>query len=80
LIREALIVAGDGLERGYEYQGILAVEPGRRGGKPCGVAVPEVLQMLANGISVLEGFRDLTGQDMLVFAADRERKVDLLMA
>jgi len=50
------------------------------------ITVYEVLDMLANGMShaqILEDFPDLTEQDILAclaFAADRERRVDLLRA
>jgi len=71
-----------------KYEDIITVEPGKRGGKPCvrglRITVYEVLDMLANGMShgeILEDFPDLTEQDILAclaFAADRERRVDLL--
>jgi len=73
-----------------KYEDIITAEPGKRGGKPCvrglRITVYEVLDMLANGMShaqILEDFPDLTEQDILAclaFAADRERRVDLLRA
>lgn len=73
-----------------KYEDIITIEPGKRGGKPCirglRITVHEVLDMLASGMSheeVLKDFPDLTEQDILAclaFAADRERKVNLLKA
>lgn len=73
-----------------KYEEIITIEPGKRGGKPCvrglRITVYEVLDMLASGMShaeVLKEFPDLTEQDILAclaYAADRERKVDLLKA
>ena len=73
-----------------KYEDIITIEPGKRGGKPCirglRITVYEVLDMLASGMSheeVLKDFPDLTDQDILAclaFAADRERKVNLLKA
>jgi uncharacterized protein (DUF433 family) len=66
------------------YQDIITIEPGKRGGKPCirglRITVYDVLEYLASGMSeeeILEGFPDLTQQDIracLAFAADRERR------
>jgi uncharacterized protein (DUF433 family) len=73
-----------------KYEDIITIEPGKRGGKPCirglRITVYEVLSMLANGMShteLLEEFPDLREQDILAclaYAADRERKVELLKA
>jgi len=73
-----------------KYEDIITIEPGKRGGKPCvrglRITVYEVLNMLANGMShteLLEEFPDLTERDILAclaYAADRERKVELLKA
>jgi uncharacterized protein (DUF433 family) len=73
-----------------KYEDIITIEPGKRGGKPCvrglRITVYEVLNMLANGMShaeLLDEFPDLTEQDILAclaYAADRERKVELLKA
>jgi uncharacterized protein (DUF433 family) len=73
-----------------KYEDIITIEPGKRGGKPCirglRITVYEVLNMLAQGMShaeLLSEFPDLTEQDILAclaYAADRERKVELLKA
>jgi len=73
-----------------KYEDIITIEPGKRGGKPCvrglRITVYEVLDMLASGMShaeILRDFPDLTEQDILAclaFAADRERRVDVLKA
>lgn len=73
-----------------KYEDIITIEPGKRGGKPCirglRITVYEVLNMLATGMShreLLSEFPDLTEQDILAclaYAADRERKVELLKA
>lgn len=65
------------------YRDIIAIEPGKRGGKPCirglRVTVYDVLQYLASGMSqqqILEDLPDLTAQDIqacFAYAADRER-------
>jgi uncharacterized protein (DUF433 family) len=66
------------------YQDIITIEPGKRGGKPCirglRITVYDVLEYLASGMSeeeILEDFPDLTRQDILArlaFAADRGRR------
>jgi len=71
-----------------EYAGIITLEPGKRGGKPCirglRITVYDVLEYLASGMShveVLAEFPYLTEEDILAclaFAADRERRVELL--
>jgi uncharacterized protein (DUF433 family) len=72
-----------------KYEDIITIEPEKRGG-PCvrglRITVYEVLDMLASGMShaeILKDFPDLTEQDILAclaYAADRERKVELLKA
>ena len=67
------------------YQGMITIEPGKRGGRPCvrgmRIAVADVLGWLAAGMSheqILEDFPELTEEDIracLAFAADRERRV-----
>ena len=67
------------------YSGIITIEPGKRGGKPCirglRVTVYDVLEYLAGGMSeteILADFPDLTVEDIracLAFAADRERRL-----
>jgi len=68
-----------------DYHGIITIEPGKRGGKPCirgmRITVYDVLEYLASGMSedaILADFPDLTREDIracLAFAADRERKL-----
>jgi uncharacterized protein (DUF433 family) len=67
------------------YQDIITIEPGKRGGKPCirglRITVGDVLEYLASGMSVeeiLTDFPDLTEEDIrasLAYAADRERRL-----
>ncbi len=66
------------------YQDIITIEPGKRGGKPCirglRITVYDILEYLASGMSeeeILADFPDLTRVDILAclaFAADRERR------
>jgi uncharacterized protein (DUF433 family) len=73
-----------------EYLGIITMEPGKRGGKPCirglRITVYDVLECLASGMTEEEILREypyLTQDDIracLAFAADRERKRELLKA
>ena len=68
-----------------EYQKLITIEPGKRGGKPCirglRITVYDVLEYLASGMTqdeILRDFPDLTAEDIracLAFAADRERKL-----
>lgn len=68
-----------------DYRGIITIEPGKRGGKPCirglRITVYDVLEYLASGMSqeeILRDFPDLTREDIqacLAFAADRERRL-----
>ena len=68
-----------------DYRHIIAIEPGKRGGKPCirglRITVSDVLDYLAGGMSeqeILGDFPDLTAEDIracLAFAADRERRL-----
>jgi uncharacterized protein (DUF433 family) len=70
---------------GMDYQRLITIEPGKRGGKPCvrglRITVTDVLEYLASGMSVEEivaDFPDLTVDDVracLAFAADRERRL-----
>ncbi|HEU6449558.1 MAG TPA: DUF433 domain-containing protein [Verrucomicrobiae bacterium] len=67
------------------YQNIITIEPGKRGGRPCvrgmRIAVSDVLGWLAAGMShqeILADYPELTEEDIracLAFAADRERRV-----
>ncbi len=68
-----------------DYTGIITVEPGKRGGKPCirglRITVYDILEYLASGMTeqdILADFPDLTRVDIracLAFAADRERRL-----
>ena len=67
------------------YQDIISIEPGKRGGKPCirgmRITVYDVLEYLASGMSdqeIMDDCPDLTREDIracLAFAADRERRL-----
>ncbi|MDA0734390.1 MAG: DUF433 domain-containing protein [Chloroflexi bacterium] len=64
-----------------DYQTIITIEPGKRGGKPCirglRITVYDVLEYLASGMTqeeILKDFPDLGLEDIhacLAFAADR---------
>jgi uncharacterized protein (DUF433 family) len=66
------------------------MEPGKRSGKPCirglRITVYDVLEYLASGMTHQDILRELpylTEQDIracLAFAADRERKLEILNA
>lgn len=67
------------------YQNIITIEPGKRGGRPCirrmRIAVADVLGWLASGMTyahILSDYPELTEEDIrarLAYAADRERRV-----
>lgn len=67
------------------YQEIITIEPGKRGGKPCirgmRMTVYDVLSYLAAGMTpleILEDFPYLTNEDIqscLSYAAERESKM-----
>jgi uncharacterized protein (DUF433 family) len=67
------------------YQGIITIEPGKRGGRPTirrmRIAVADVLGWLAAGMTheeILSDYPELTEEDILAclaYAADRERKL-----
>ncbi len=71
-----------------DYSEIITIEPGKRSGKACirglRITVYDVLDYLAGGMSteeILADFSDLTETDIracLAFAADRERKFDIV--
>jgi len=71
-----------------DYSKIITLDPGKRSGKPCirglRITVYDVLDYLAGGMSeaqILEDFPDLQESDIracLAFAADRERKFEIL--
>ena len=66
------------------YEHLITIDPGKRGGKPCirglRITVYDVLEYLASDMSeeqILVDFPDLTREDIracLAFAADRERR------
>jgi uncharacterized protein (DUF433 family) len=68
-----------------DYRGIITIEPGKRGGKPCirglRITVYDILDYLAAGMTeaqILSDFPDLTPEDIRAcfqFAADRERRL-----
>jgi len=72
------------------YADLITMEPGKRSGKPCirglRITVYDVLEYLASGMThadILRDFPYLTEQDIracLAFAADRERKSEMLNA
>jgi uncharacterized protein (DUF433 family) len=74
-----------GYHPAMNYQDIITIEPGKRGGKACirgtRMTVTDVLEYLASGMTpeeVLEDFPDLTTEDIracLAFAAERERRM-----
>jgi uncharacterized protein (DUF433 family) len=67
------------------YQSVISIEPGKRGGRPCirhmRIAVADVLGWLAAGQThqqILGDFPELTEDDIracLAYAADRERRL-----
>jgi len=71
--------------RTMNYQHIISIEPGKRGGRPCirhmRIAVADVLGWLAAGQThqqILHDFPELTEDDIracLAYAADRERRL-----
>lgn len=72
------------MNNAVNYQDILTIEPGKRGGRPCirgmRITVYDVLSYLAAGMSreaVLADFPYLTDADIsacLSYAADREQR------
>jgi uncharacterized protein (DUF433 family) len=71
-----------------DYQNIITLEPGKRGGKPCirglRISVYDVLSWLAEGMTqaeIIEDFPELNATDIsacLSFAADREHNLAYL--
>lgn len=84
LARKRVLVYSLGMS-GINYEEIITIEPGKRGGKPCirglRITVYDVLEYLASGMTeaeILSDFPDLTADDIracLAFAADRERRL-----
>lgn len=72
------------------YQDYITIEPDKRSGKPCirgmRITVYDVLDYLASDMTeaeILADFPDLTHEDIracLAFAADRERKLLMVVA
>ena len=68
-----------------DYQGIITIESGKRGGRPTirgmRISVGDVLGWLAAGMSheeILDDYPELTEKDILAclaYAADRERRL-----
>lgn len=75
----------DGYNLSMNYQDIITIEPGKRGGKPCirgmRITVYDVLSYLAAGMTpdeILEDLPYLTQEDILAclgYAAERERQM-----
>ena len=73
-----------------DYSKIITIEPGKRGGKPCirglRITVYDILEYLAAGMThaqILGDFPYLTEEDILAclaFAADRERRLEIVPA
>ena len=73
------------LQQRMNYQSIITMEPGKRGGRPCirrmRIAVADVLGWLAAGMThqaILGDYPELTEDDIracLAYAADRERRL-----
>lgn len=73
-----------------DYSSIITIESGKRRGKPrirdLRITVSDVLEYLASGMTheqILSDFPYLTEEDIracLAFAADRERKLEVLSA
>ncbi len=69
------------------YQNIITIEPGKRGGKPCirgmRITVGDILGWLASGMSIqdiLADFDEMTEEAIyaaLSYAADREKRDNL---
>jgi uncharacterized protein (DUF433 family) len=76
--------------KAMNYQDIITVEPGKRGGQACirglRITVSDVLSYLASGMSedeIISDFPDLTHDDIraaLSYAADRERRTVISQA
>lgn len=76
------------MDQSIDYKGIITIEPGKRGGKPCirnlRITVYDVLNWMASGMTredILDDFPELTNTDItaaLKFAADREARVTIV--
>jgi uncharacterized protein (DUF433 family) len=68
-----------------DYRGIITIDPGMRGGKPCirhmRITVYDILGYLASGMTqdqIISDFPELTGDDILAclaYAAEREHSL-----
>ena len=68
-----------------DYQKVITMEPGKRGGKPCirgmRITVADVLGWLSAGMSyqqIRDDYPEITDEDIracLAYAADRERRL-----
>lgn len=73
-----------------KYNGIITIEPGKRGGKPCirgmRITVGDILGWLGSGMTIeeiVDDFPELTREDIqaaLLFAADRDNGTMLMVA
>lgn len=73
------------LQPRMNYQSIITIEPGKRGGRPCirrmRITVADVLGWLAAGMThqaIIADYPELTEDDILAclaYAADRERRL-----
>lgn len=73
-----------------QYQNLITIEPGKRGGKPCirgmRITLCDVLSYLASGMTyqeLLDDFPYITQEDILAslsYGADRERQMLTLPA
>jgi len=74
--------------KAVDYAKIITIEPGKRSGKPCirglRITVYDILEYLAAGMThaqILSDFPYLTEEDILAclaFAADRERRLEII--
>lgn len=81
----AILCALDSGACRVDYHGIITIEEGKRGGRPCvrglRITVADVLGWLAAGLShdqILADYPELTDEDIracLAYAADRERRL-----
>lgn len=75
------------MENPIDYRGIITIEPGKRGGKPCirnmRITVYDILNWLASGMTreeIISDFPELNNTDItaaLKFAADREARATI---
>lgn len=78
------------MDNDIDYKGIITIEPGKRGGKPCirniRITVYDILNWLASGMTrqeIINDFPELNNDDItaaLKFAADREARVTIVIS